>query len=61
MAIIPEGVFCEGMVTKTRVMERQTGRIKLPTRPRLDRGDRWIKELTAERITFLYIRRRFLA
>lgn len=60
LAIIPEGVFWEGMVTKTRVMERRTGGIKLPTRRRLDGGDRWIKELTEERITFLYIRRRFL-
>lgn len=42
-------------------MEMQKGSIKLPTRQRLDRGDRWIKELTEERITFLYIRRRFLA
>lgn len=57
----PGGGFWEGMVTKTRVMERRTGGIKLPTRQRLDGGDRWIKELTEERITFLYIRRRFLA
>lgn len=59
LALLPEGLFWGGMVTKTRVMERRTGGIKLPTRQRLDGGDRWIKELTEERITVLYIRRRF--
>lgn len=50
-AIIPEGAMEKGKPTKTCVMERRMGHIKLPTRKRLDGRDRWIKGLTEDTST----------
>lgn len=57
----PGGASEKGGPTKARVMERRVGHIKLPTRKRLDRRDRWIKGLTEERLTYYGSTRDFLA